>query len=208
MVEEPAPNVKLAVVAPEPVEPEPIEPELEPVIQAAELVSTPVAIEPPLRQAVSLPVEPTASVLIEPPPPRARREPPPPRIAKIPIRSEANPRQSAVPPPARLRRRRATARLVRWSGEEFEGELADRVNNGITWDEIIGPQTIVPHDQAVSHDAGASHQPSSYRYEATKRESENGHHAEPGPRNPLSRLFPEDDDTAPEIEFDENGEGY
>jgi len=146
------------------------EPELEPPTAVPE-PSTPVAIEPPLRQAVSLPLEESAPVMVEP-------APEPRRAVRIPVRSRAKPNQSVVPPPARQRRRRASVRLERWSGEEFEGELTDRVNNGVTFDEIIGPQLVAPLDEPRGlNDLG-------------------------------SRLFPPDEELTPQIEFEDNGEAH
>jgi hypothetical protein len=100
-----------------------------------------VTFEQPLLTAVSLPEEPAYEVL---------EMEPAPRPVALAVRPKARHVKSPLPPPARLRRRRGVS-VSRWSGEEFEGELTDRVNNGVTWDEIVGPQTVVHRDdQAVA----------------------------------------------------------
>jgi hypothetical protein len=119
---------------PEPVEAERIpEPPPEPLPEPA----LPVRPAPLVLQAVALPPEePPLQVLIERPVLRAEpvRQPDP------PPRRRARPRVSRpVPPPHR--RRQVDVHTVRWSAEEFEGELADRVANGVEWVEIPGPET-------------------------------------------------------------------
>jgi uncharacterized protein YhaN len=136
------------VPEPEP-EPEPLkvavasEPVFEPLLERA---ATPVAFEPQLVMAVSLPEEPAYEVLEMEPVSR-------PAVA---VRPRARHAKSPLPPPARMRRRRGVT-LERWSGEEFEGELTDRVNNGVTWDEIVGPQAVVHRDgETDEHEHGAA----------------------------------------------------
>lgn len=144
---------KFAVVEeePEPVLPEPVAVEPLPVEPAPQRA---LPLEPaPVLQALPLPPEepPPAAVLLEPPPLAEVLELPP--VAEVlPPLPEPAPRPKAKPratkPPAPKRRRISQVQTVRWSAEEFEGELADRVARGVNWVEIPGPETIVDETAA------------------------------------------------------------
>ncbi len=98
---------------------------------------------PLVLQAVALPAEePPAAVLIEPPVLRAEpvTEPEP-----VPPRRRVRQRAPKSAPPTR-RRRHIDVQTVRWSAEEFEGELADRVAHGVNWVELPGPEKVFERD--------------------------------------------------------------
>lgn len=158
VAEEPEPVEEVpAAVLPEPVSVQP--PRATP-LPVEPLPPRALPLEPaPVLQAVPLPPDepPPAAVLLEPPPTAVLLEPPPVAEA-LPPEPEPPPRPRPKPrpakPPAPKRRRISQVQTVRWSAEEFEGELADRVARGVNWVEIPGPETIVEEVETV-RDEGA-----------------------------------------------------
>ncbi len=107
----------------------PSPPAEEPPVEVPDLVIEPIALVPPDPVHIEVvQVEPVhvETVHVEPPviePVEA--EAPPPR-----------PEPKPAPTPARRRRRRRIGHFTRrWSAEEFDGELADRVRRDLVWDE-------------------------------------------------------------------------